>query len=724
MATTHDLRFDVEGLHCAACVGRLETALRSASPAEVAEVSVSLTSHRVRVAVVGAAESARDGVLVMSLVRAAAEAGYALVDPSTGGVSAREAIERRVARIRTALAALLTIPLVVTEMGGPPLPGAPWTQGVLAALVVFGCGAEILLRGVRAALRRSPDMHTLVALGAAAAMIASVVGILHPESARIPGAHGDHMGTDAPRWFESAAVVIAFVLLGRLLEARARGRAGDALRALAGMRPLVAHRRTGEPGAAIEDVAGDVLAVGDVVVVRPGERVPVDGTVVDGASSVEASLLTGEPMPVPALAGAEIPGGALNLEGVFALRATAVGAATRLMAIQRAVEESASTKAPVARQADLIAARFVPAVLVFALLTAVFWAIFGPEPRLAFVFATATAVLVVACPCALGLATPVAVAVGMGRGAARGVFVRHAAALEALARADVLICDKTGTVTRGVPEAVDVRIRPDLDAKSFWSAVATAESDSTHPIGRALARRARKEGGVAGPRTEFREIPGSGVTCLAAGVRIDVGRGTSGAVSVVIDDVAAGEIDLRDPPRAEAREVIAALMADGLKVILATGDAEGPAREAAAMVGITDVRAGLSPEDKRMLVRAEKVAGRTVAVLGDGVNDAPALAEADVGRAFGGADLAAAAAGVALAGGDLQQVLAARRLARNVLKTVRQNLAFAFAYNLVMLPAAAGLLYPLTGRLLDPMWAGAAMALSSVTVVLNSLRVR
>jgi Cu+-exporting ATPase len=719
----NDFRFDVEGMHCAACVARVEAALRGAPGVRVVDVAVNLTTHGARIRVdapdAAALAAARD-----ALVRAAAAAGYALVDPASGGGrAARDVRERRGARVRAVLALAGTAPLVVSEMGGPPLPGAPWTGAALACGVVFGCGGPTLLRGWQAARRGAPDMFTLVGLGAVVAVAASLVGLVRPEWVSVPGAHGAHAHGAAPRWFESAAAVVAFVLFGRLLEARARGRAGDAVRALAALRPVSARRR--RPGAAEpEDVPWDAVQVGDELVVRPGERVPTDGVVVDGASSVDASLLTGEPLPLRALPGDAVPGGALNFDGAFVLRATAVGGATKLAGVVRAVEEAATTKAPVARLADLVAARFVPFVLALAALTALAWSLFGPEPRAAFAIATATAVLVVACPCALGLATPTALAVAMGRGAARGLFVRHAAALEALARADTLVCDKTGTLTRGAPDVLAVELAPGRDAAELWTLVATAEADSGHPVGRALARRARREGAAPGARTEFVERPGVGVSCLVDGRRVEIGRGDGATVRVAVDGAVVATLTLHDPPRPEAAEVLAAFRALGFRIVMATGDAEAPARAAAAAVGVDDVRAALTPEGKRDLVRELKAGGARVAVLGDGINDAPALSEADVGLAFGGADVASAASDVALAGGDLRQAVDAVRLARATFRVVRQNLAFAFAYNLVMLPAAAGALYPFTGLLFDPMWAGAAMALSSVTVVLNSLRVR
>jgi Cu+-exporting ATPase len=646
---------------------------------------------------------------------------------------------------------VLTVPLVVLAMAGmraPPLYGLgaarAWIELALATPVVLWGGAPFFRRGWRSIGDRSPNMWTLIALGTGAAWAFSVVATMAPGI--LPAATRDAHG-GVPTYFESAAVITTLVLLGQVLELRARRRTRGALRALLELAPRTA-RRVG-PDGRDEDVPLAHVQPRDLLRVRPGEKIPVDGVVVEGTSDVDESMLTGEPMPLGRAAGDPVVGGTVNGTGSFVMRAERVGADTLLSQIVRQVSEAQRSRAPIQGVADRVAAWFVPAVVLVAAIAFAVWAAVGPEPRLATAFVNAVSVLIIACPCALGLATPMSILVGTGRGAHAGILVRDAAALEALARADTLVVDKTGTLTEGKPRLADVLSEPGFTPDEVLRLAAGVERASEHPLAHAVLAGAAARGlePAAGVR-EFVSEPGSGVAATIAGRRVRIGneawlraagidpaalvtraapeqRGGDAWVWVGVDGRAAGALRIADPIRDSAAAALAALQRDGVEVVLASGDGRVTAEAVAAALGIRAVHAPLLPSEKSALVAGLQARGRTVVMAGDGVNDAPALARADVGIALGtGTDVAKQSAGITLVRGDLRGIMRARRLARATLRNIRQNLFWAFLYNVVGVPVAAGVLYPFTGWLLSPMLASAAMSGSSVSVIANALRLR
>ena len=643
-----------------------------------------------------------------------------------------------------------SVPLLIIAMGpmlglpvrgwiGEPLAG--WLELLLATPVVAWAGWPFFRRFAASLRNRSPNMWTLIGLGVGAAYLFSVVAVIAPGLFPV---HLSHAGGGPPLYFEAAAVIIALVFVGQVLELRAREATGQAIRALLDLAPKTARRIW--RGADYEVPLAEVQA-GDWLRVRPGDAVPVDGVVVEGRSHVDESMLTGEPVPVEKAAGDPVTGGTLNGQGGFVMRAERVGAATRLSQIVALVGKAQRSRAPIQGLADRVANWFVPMVVVIALLAFGAWYMFGPEPQLSFALIAALSVLIIACPCALGLATPMSVMVATGRGAREGVLVREAQALEVLSRADVLVVDKTGTLTMGRPVLEHVIAVKGVD-EGFGLAIAAAlERGSEHPIGAAIVAGAAERGARSYEASDFRSLTGKGIAGTIGekpavlgnlrlmadeGIAIDdklqallTQQSATGRTAVLVAHAgqAIGLVTVSDPIKPEARAALDALRADGIRVVMATGDAEGTARAVAQALGLDDVHAGLAPEDKHRLIADLRASGKTVAFAGDGVNDAPALAAADVGIAMGtGADVAIEAAGITLLKGDLGGVVKARRLARATLRNIMQNLAFAFGYNGLGLPVAAGVLYPFTGWLLSPMLAAAAMALSSVSVIANALR--
>ena len=655
-------------------------------------------------------------------------------------------------RRRLRIGAPLGLALLALEMGGHL--GVPfaawlgprafaWLQLALATPVVAWVAGPFFRRGWSSIVRRSPNMWTLIALGAGASYAFSVAAVLAPElfPPAVRGPHGL-----PPVYFEAAAVILVLVLVGQVIELSARERTGDAVRALLDLAPKFA-RRVRDGGD--EDAPLEAVRVGDRLLVRPGESVPVDGTVLDGRSTVDESMLTGEPVPVGKGPGDPVTGGTLNRSGAFTMRAEKVGADTALSRIVDLVARAQRSRAPVQDLADRVARRFVPGVIAVAALAFAAWSVFGPAPAFSHAVTAAVSVLVIACPCALGLATPMSIMVAMGRGAGAGVLVRDAGALESLARADVLLVDKTGTLTEGAPELTDVAAADGgPDAARLLSLSASLERGSEHPLASALVRGAEERGAALLEGEDFRAIPGKGVRGRVAGHDVALGNAAlmreSGAglggledagaplekagktvMFVAVDGVPRGLVAVADPLRPTARGALERLRGAGLRIVMATGDRPGAARAVAQSLGIDDWRAEAAPEDKRALVAELKGEGHCVAVVGDGVNDAPALAAADVGVAMGtGADVAVRSAGVTLTGGDLMGIVRARRLAGETLRNVRQNLFFAFVYNAAGVAVAAGALYPVLGALLSPMIAAAAMSLSSVSVIGNALRLR
>ena len=653
-------------------------------------------------------------------------------------------------RRRFRLALALSVPLVAWEMAsmGGWLPAAlsgtvsAWLQLVLATPVVLWCGWPLLERGWRSLVNRSLNMFTLIGLGVAVAFGYSVVATLAPGLVPAAFRHGGH----ATVYFESAAMIVTLVLLGQVLELRARQRTGEALRSLLDLAPPEAVR-LGEDGAEASVPLAQVHA-GDRLRVRPGARVPVDGLVLEGSGSVDESMVTGESMPVAKQAGDPLVAGTMNGRGSLVMRAERVGARTLLAGIVRAVAEAQRSRAPVQALVDRVSAWFVPAVVAVALFAALAWFLLGPEPRLAHAIVVAVSTLVIACPCALGLATPMAMTVAMGRGAQSGILFRDAASLERLGDVDTVVFDKTGTLTAGRPAVVTVIPVDDIAESELLRFAASLEQASEHPLAAAVVEAAQARGLRLGRSYGFRALPGKGALGVVQLRNVAVGNAAlmveagvdvhalepeaerlrelgQTAVFVGIDGVAVGVLGVADPLKPEAWEVVQQLRAGGLQVVLLSGDHAASVQAVAGQLGVDELAAGVLPADKADRVRALRAAGRVVAMVGDGINDAPALAEADVGIAMGGGtDVARQTAGVTLVSGDLRGVVRALRLGEATMRNVRQNLGFAFGYNALGVPLAAGLLYPFTGMLLMPAFAAAAMSLSSVSVIANALRLR
>jgi len=647
---------------------------------------------------------------------------------------------------------ILTLPVFLLEMGGHltgmmHLIGGPrvgnWIQLLLATPVVLWAGWPFFVRGWQSLVARSLNMFTLIALGTGVAWSFSVVATLMPDL--FPPTFRGPDGAVAV-YFEAAAVITVLVLLGQVLELRARERTGGAIRALLDLAPPTARRIGPDGDEQVVPLAE--IAVGDRLRVRPGDKVPLDGEVLEGASNVDESLVTGEPMPVAKAQGARVIGGTLNGQGSFVMRADRVGQDTVLAQIVRMVAGAQRSRAPIQRLADQVSGWFVPLVIAIAVLAFAAWAIWGPDPRLTYGLIAAVTVLIIACPCALGLATPMSIMVGVGRGAQAGVLIKNAEALERMERIDTLVLDKTGTLTQGRPEVVAIVPASAVAEEEILRLAAALERPSQHPLAEAVVRAATTRG-IAVPSVEDFDAPaGRGVTGTVEERRAAVGnarlmaelgiaiddlaakaealRGDGATVFfVAMDGVAAGLVAIADPVKETTLKALAGLAAEGIRIVMVTGDNRTTAQAVARRLGITQVEAEVLPEDKQRIVERLKSEGRRVAMAGDGVNDAPALAAAEVGIAMGtGTDVAIESAGVTLLGGDLTGILRARRLSHAVMRNIRENLFFAFAYNAAGVPVAAGVLYPFFGILLSPVIAAAAMALSSVSVVGNALRLR
>jgi Cu+-exporting ATPase len=653
-------------------------------------------------------------------------------------------------RRRFAVGAALTLPLVVIAMG--PMLGLPvgdwtgeraarWIELALATPVILWSGWPFLKRGWRSFRTMQLNMFSLIAMGVVAAWGFSVVAVVAP--GLFPHGFRDHSG-QVGVYFEAGAVIVVLVLLGQILELGARERTGSAIRALMDLAPKSA--RIVRPDGREEEIALEAVAVGDRLRVRPGEKLPVDGTVVEGRSSVDESMLTGEPMPVEKVAGDPVTGATLNGTGSLIIEARRVGRDTMLARIVEMVAAAQRSRAPIQRLADAVAGWFVPAVIAVAVLAFVAWAIWGPAPALAYALVSAIAVLIIACPCALGLATPMSIMTATGRGAQAGVLIRDAEALETFATVDTLILDKTGTLTLGKPELVAVLPEAGRDEAEVLRLAASLERGSEHPLAEAIVRGAEARGLTLTEARDFEALTGKGVTgtvggravalgnaALLADLGIDSADGDADArrdrgetvMFVVLDGAVAGLVAVADPVKETTPAAVRALHGLGLRIVMATGDSERTARAVAGRLGIDEIRAEVLPEDKARIVRELQAAGRTVAMAGDGVNDAPALAQADVGIAMGtGADVAIESAGITLVKGDLGGIVRARRLSAATMRNIRQNLFFALVYNAAGVPVAAGVLYPFLGLLISPMLAAAAMSLSSVSVIGNALRLR
>ncbi|MCT8159960.1 heavy metal translocating P-type ATPase [Pseudoruegeria sp. SHC-113] len=737
-------RLAIASMSCASCVGRVEKALLAVPG--VLEVSVNLAAETAQVTYLEGALSQAD------LAATATQAGYparlAEAEEATSRSARKEEEAQALAR-QLRFAAALALPVFVLEMGAHMIPAfhtlihttigmqASWViQFLLTTLVLFGPGRGFFAKGLPALLKGAPDMNSLVALGTGAAWSYSVVATFLP--GLLPA------GVRAV-YFEAAAVIVVLILLGRWLEARAKGRTGAAIEALLGLQERTALV---ERGGETLEIDASQLAVGDRILLRPGARVPADGVVLDGTSNVDESMITGEPLPVAKSKGAPVTGGTVNGTGSLTVRATRVGAETTLAQIIRMVEEAQGAKLPIQGLVDRVTLWFVPAVMLAAALTVLAWLLFGPDPALTFALVAGVSVLIIACPCAMGLATPTSIMVGTGRAAEMGVLFRKGDALQGLSDVRVIALDKTGTVTEGKPALTDVVLAEGFERADVLAHVAAVEALSEHPVAEAILRGARAEGAPVLAAEAFASVTGHGVRALVEGRDVLVGadrfmaaegietaslqgeetrlaaKGRT-ALFAAFDGQVAAVIAVADPVKPTSRAAIAALKAEGLQVAMITGDKRETAEAIARELGIDTVIAGVLPGGKVEALTALRAAHGPVAFVGDGINDAPALAEADVGIAIGtGTDVAIESADVVLMSGDLRGVVNATHISRRTMRNIRENLAWAFGYNVALIPVAAGVLYPAFGILLSPVFAAGAMALSSVSVLTNALRLR
>jgi Cu+-exporting ATPase len=650
------------------------------------------------------------------------------------------------------VSAILSLPLLVIAMGpmvgfqvrdwiGEPL--AAWLELLLATPVVLWAAIPFFRRGYESFVNRSPNMWTLISIGVGTAYIYSVVATFFPDF--FPHQFRGHGGS-VPVYFEAAAVIVALVFLGQVLELRARERTGSAIRALLDLAPKTARRIAADGSEA--DVPLDEVKQGDQLRVRPGDSVPVDGKVIKGRTSIDESMITGEPVPVEKTPGDAVTGGTLNRNGTLVITAERVGPETMLSRIVEMVAKAQRSRAPIQGLADRVSYYFVPTVVLVAIIAFVAWALFGPEPSMVFAIVSAVSVLIIACPCALGLATPMSIMTATGRGAQAGVLIKDAEALERFASVDTLIVDKTGTLTEGRPKLTDVVAAEGFNGRHLLSLAASLERGSEHPLAEAIVEGAAERGAAVQTASEFEAVTGKGVSGTVEGRKVALGNAAmmadlgvgierlagqadamraegKTAMFVAVDGAAAGFVAVADPVKATTVEAIRALHDTGLRIIMATGDNERTARAVALSLGIDEVRADMLPDGKQQLIEELQAKGAKVAMAGDGVNDAPALAAADVGIAMGtGADVAVESAGITLVKGDLNGIVRARTLAQATIRNIRQNLFFAFVYNALGVPVAAGILYPVFGTLLSPMIAAAAMSLSSISVIANALRLR
>ncbi|PQV62820.1 Cu+-exporting ATPase [Abditibacterium utsteinense] len=767
LASAHSQSADLPllGMHCSACAVRIEKALNRAPGVETANVNFATTRatvsfdpaqtdlKKLREAV---QKAGYDAIVLDSTKNegeTATKSGQTLQDAENAARESEYADQKK----RFLVALVLTIPVAIVSMGGhlfPALerlfnfPGRTYFELALTTPVLFWAGREFFTGAWAAAKHRAADMNTLVAIGTLAAYLYSLVSTFAPQLLQTPmsgsGVLDSNMVmTMPPVYYEVAAIVITLILMGRLLEARARAQTGSAIRALMGLQAKVA--RIERDGREME-VPLDDVRVGDIVLVRPGEKIPVDGEVVSGESSVDESMLTGEPLPVKKAAGDTVIGATLNTSGSFRFKATKVGDETVLQGIVRLVQQAQGSKAPIQKLADTVAGVFVPIVIVLAILSFMIWFVAAPtESRLTLALLTSVSILVIACPCALGLATPTAIMVGTGRGAQNGILIKGGEALETAHRLTSIVLDKTGTITLGQPTVTDI-VTQGIDESELLRLVASAESGSEHPLGEAIVRAAKTKGLILSPVEKFNALAGHGIEASVEGRQILIGnakllreRGitpdedTSSRLAdeaktpvfVALDGQFAGIVAVADPIKNGAREAIERLHRLGLEVTMLSGDNRRTAEAIAKQVGIERIFAEVLPGGKADKIKELQAEGKIVAMVGDGINDAPALAQANVGIAMGtGTDVALEAADITLIKGDLNGVANSIALSKATVANIKQNLFFAFIYNVLGIPIAAGLLYPFTGWLLSPILASLAMALSSVSVVSNALRLR
>lgn len=733
------LQLAVRGMSCASCVLKVEQALSGVDG--VLHASVNLATEQATVDMLATTS-------VPNLRQAVREAGYDLGIEGAADDYERQSRARELADLRRKLlvGTMLSLPIVWGSLAHMGLHGIwtpvllmDWTvQWLLATPIQFWVGWQFYRGAWAMARRRTTDMNTLIAVGTTAAYGYSLVGTFAPQV--LQGS-----GLEPQVYYETSAIITVLILLGRFLEARAKGQTSEAIRRLAGLQPKIARVRRDSREV---DVAVDEVQVGDHVIVRPGEKVPVDGIIEEGQSALDESMLTGESLPVDRGPGDAVIGATMNRTGAFTMTATRIGKDAVLAQIVRLVQEAQGSKAPIQRLADRIASYFVPGVLIAAAFTFMLWAVFGPAPSFAYALVTFVAVLIIACPCALGLATPTAVMVGTGRGAELGVLIKSGDALEAAHRVDTIVLDKTGTLTQGAPSVTDIIPVNGFDEVDVLRLAASAEWGSEHPLGEAIVQHAHDRNLMLIRPERFEAIPGLGIVAQVGSQTVLVGnpallesrklsmdgafqtglglaRAGKTPMYVGVDGRVTGIIAVADILKPHAHEVVDALRQRSLKVIMLTGDNEVTAKAIAAQAGIEHFRAEVLPEHKAAEIRKLQAAGRRVAMVGDGVNDAPALAQADLGVAIGaGADVAMESADIVIVGEDLWGILTAIALSKQTMRTIRQNLFWAFAYNVVLIPLAAGALYPVFRILLNPMLAAVAMASSSVSVVTNSLRLR
>ena len=742
---TSDVELSIEGMTCASCVRGVEKVIAAVPGVLGAAVNLATETASVRTT----AE-----VPIEAVVAAVRKAGYEAKPLTSASEAARQRdqakdLELRNLRSDVVTAAVLTLPIFLVEMSLHLVPGfhhwLSMTTGIwavhlvfffLATAVQFGPGLRFYRKGIPALLRFSPDMNSLVVIGTSAAWTYSIVATFLPSV--LPA------GT-ANVYYEASAVIVTLILLGRFLEAKAKGRTSEAIKRLVGLQPKSARV---ERDNVFVDVALEEVRVGDVIQVRPGERIPVDGTVARGASFVDESMISGEPVPVAKSEGAEVVGGTINKTGSFVFSASKVGSDTLLAQIIRMVEAAQGSKLPIQALVDKVTAWFVPAVMAAAALTFLVWLAFGPEPALTFALVNAVAVLIIACPCAMGLATPTSIMVGTGRAAELGVLFRNGEALQTLRTSQVVAFDKTGTLTMGRPALTDFVVAEGLEADNVLAIIASVEAQSEHPVASAIASAARDRGLALEDAQDFQAMPGFGVVALVGGRRVAVGadrymaqlgidvtafagqaaafgRKAKTPLYASIDGQLSALLAVADPVKPTSAKAIDVLHELGLKTAMVTGDNRRTAEAIAAELGIDEVIAEVLPDGKVDAIKRLSFGGRIVAFVGDGINDAPALAEADVGIAVGnGTDIAIESADVVLMSGDLNGVAKAIGLSKATMENIKQNLFWAFAYNTVLIPVAAGVLFPVWGVLLSPMLAAGAMALSSVFVLANAMRLK
>jgi Cu+-exporting ATPase len=741
-ARVEKVTLPIQGMTCASCVNKVEKALRSVKGVVRADVNFAIERASV--------EFIPEEVTVRGLRKAVQDAGYQVLEVREEDIVEKERLAREAELSRLkwkfTIGAILLIPILILMYGASALDrwfGLPkninfFLQFLLATPVQFWAGWQFYVGFWKATKHKTSDMNTLIAVGTSAAYLYSLIATFLPHLFMVEGVMLDV-------YFDTSAAIIVLILLGRFLEARAKGRTSEAIKKLIGLQPKTA--RVIRNGSEI-DIPVEELVVGDRIVVRPGEKIPVDGIVKEGYSSADESMVTGESLPVEKKVGDRVIGATINKTGTFKFEATKVGKDTVLAQVIRLVQEAQGSKPPIARLVDIIASYFVPIVILIAIVTFIVWYFFGPHPALTYAFLNFVAVLIIACPCALGLATPTSIMVGTGKGAENGILIRGAEALETAHQLNIIVLDKTGTLTKGEPSVTDIIESDKFSKKEILTLAASAEKGSEHPLGEAILNKAKEDDLSLLDPKDFRAIPGHGVEATIGSKRILLGnlrlmeerkvvlngfldraehvsKEGKTPMFLAVDGEAAGIVAVADTLKENSKEAVKALRRMGLEVVMLTGDNQRTADAIAHQIGVDRVLAEVLPETKAGEIKRLQAEGRKVAMVGDGINDAPALAQADVGIAIGtGTDVAMESSDITLIGGDLRGIVTAIALSKATIRNIKQNLFWAFAYNTILIPVAAGVLFPFLGVLLNPIFAAGAMAFSSVTVVSNALRLR